>query len=158
MAPAAARYRVRVKETHSTDAGRYLVWLVVQSWVLLPMGLGELTVESLPDAPWGYRLINAFLIAGGGFLVIRNLVRLWRAPAGESSRGTIIAMTLVGLLFTILSIGPLLESDHWSTKPLGVAFALIGAALLTVGIRDTFRLRPPQSRTAARTQQTPTPS
>ena len=152
-----AAYPVHVKGTHSTAAGRHLALVVVQSWVLVPMVLGQLTIESFPDAPWGFRLIDSFLIAGGGFLIVRNLVRLCRAPAGASP-WTAIALTLVGVLFTILSTGPLLESDRWSTKPLGVTFALIGAALLTLGVRDAFRMRSLRSPTAAQSEQTPAPN
>lgn len=98
-------------------------------------------VENFGDAPWAYRLLDLLLVALIGFLVVRNLARLWRAAASEASTGTVVALTVVGALFLVLSLGPLLESDRWSTRPLGIATALIGAALLALGARDALRLR-----------------
>ena len=85
-----------MKGTHPTAIGRHLVWLVLQSWVLLPMCLGQLMVEDWADAGWGYRLVDVLLIEVTGFLVIRNLDRLWRAPADEAGVAGVVALVLVG--------------------------------------------------------------
>ena len=105
------------------------------------MCLGPLMVEDWADAGWGYRLVDVLLIEVTGFLVIRNLDRLWRAPADDAGAAGVDSLVLVAALFMAVSKGPVLEGDGWSTKPLGVALALVGAALLTLGLRDVFRLR-----------------
>jgi hypothetical protein len=130
-----------MKPTDQSAVGRYLTPLTIQAMLLLPMAFGQLTVEGWAYDSWLFRAVNTLIIGVVAFFVARNLVRLWRAPAGEACRKGVVAQTLVGVLLLLVSAGPLLESDRWSTKPLGTATALVGTALLARGVRDAFRMR-----------------
>lgn len=113
----------------------------------MPMALGQGGLEELPQAPVGVWLLQALLAAVVGFFIVRNLVRLWRAPAIEASNWTVIPLLVVGGLFLLFSSGPLIESEKLSTKPMGLAVLIIGVILVSLSLRGALRLR--AHRTAA---------
>jgi uncharacterized membrane protein len=130
-----------VNQTQSTAVGRHLVWLVVQTLLLLPMVLGQGVLEELSAMPIGIWLLQILLAAFVGIFLVRNAVRLWRAPSAEAGAWTTIPLLSVGVLFVLLSSGPLVEGERISTKPLGLALLIIGVFLVFLGLRDALRIR-----------------
>ncbi|MGE5721071.1 MAG: hypothetical protein ACM3YM_01305, partial [Sphingomonadales bacterium] len=53
---------------------------------LMPMALGQGTLEELSAAPVGIWLLQILLAAVIGIVIVRNVVRLWRAPSFRSRR------------------------------------------------------------------------
>ncbi|MDP3894509.1 hypothetical protein [Nocardioides sp.] len=128
-----------MKSTQPTAVRRHLAWLLAQTLLLLPMAVGPF--YGMSEAHVGVWLLKALLSAVIGFIVVRNVVRLWRAPPAEAGAWTAIPQLIVGALFLLLSSGPLIESDRLSTKPLGLALLIIGASLVLLGLRDVLRIR-----------------
>ena len=52
-----------------------------------------------------------------------------------------IPLLFVGVLFVLLSSGPLVEGERNSTKPLGLAMLIIGVLLVFMGLREALRIR-----------------
>lgn len=98
--------------------------------------------------PVGIWLLATLLAAVIGTSIVRNLVRLWRAPSAEAGAWTAIPLLSVGVLFLLLSSGPLLEGQSTSTKPLGLGLLVIGAVLVLLGLRDALRIRSRRTETA----------
>jgi hypothetical protein len=121
--------------------GRQLGWLVVQVWVLVPVVLGQTSIQELPHDPVGVWVLEASLAVVISFFVIRSLVRLWRVPAGEASGSAVTALAILGTLYLLFSSGPLLASERWSTKPMGVAHLLVGGCLSVLAAREALRVR-----------------
>lgn len=134
--------------TQPTAVGRHLAWLAVQSLLLMPMVLGQGVLEELSAMPVGIWLLATLLAAVIGTSIVRNLVRLWRAPSAEAGAWTAIPLLSVGVLFLLLSSGPLLEGQSTSTKPLGLGLLVIGAVLVLLGLRDALRIRSRRTETA----------
>jgi hypothetical protein len=130
-----------VKLSGATAVGRNLVWVFLLAFLFVPMTLSQGTFENWTYDPWPARLFEVVIAGVVAFLAIRYLARLFRAPRNEASRESVLLQFGAGLLLALLSTGPLLESNRWSTKPEGAVTALIGAALLALGLRDAFRLR-----------------
>lgn len=130
-----------MNQTQPTAVGRHLVWLVVQTLLLLPMVLGQGVLEELSAAPVGIWLLQTLLATLAGIFLVRNAVRLWRAPSAEAGAWTMIPLLFVGVLFVLLSSGPLVEGERISTKPLGLALLIIGVFLVFLGLRDALRVR-----------------
>lgn len=128
-------------QSQATAVGQHLVWLVVQTLLLLPMVLGQGVLEELSAAPVGIWLLQTLLAALVGILLVRNVVRLWRAPSTEAGAWTMIPLLFVGVLFVLLSSGPLVEGERISTKPLGLAMLIIGVLLVFLGLREALRIR-----------------
>jgi hypothetical protein len=116
-----------VRPPRPVSVGECLAWLVLQTLLLMPMVLGQGVVELLSASPLG--------------VVLRNLVLLWRAPAHGASKGTATPMLAVGVLFMVMSSGPLLEGQRVSTKPMGVGVLFVGLTLVFLGVRDVLRVR-----------------
>ncbi len=118
-----------------------MVWLLVQTLLLMPMVLGQGALEELSAAPVGIWLLQTLLAAVIGIYMVRNVVRLWRAPAAEAGAWTAIPLLIVGVLFLLMSSGPLIEGERILTKPMGLAVLIIGAILLFLALRDALRIR-----------------
>ena len=138
-----------MNQSRPTAVGRHLVWLVVQTLLLLPMVLGQGVLEELSAAPVGIWLLQTLLAALVLILLVRNVVRLWRAPSTEAGAWTMIPLLLVGVLFVFVSSGPLVEGERISTKPLGLAVLIIGVLLVFLGLREALRIRSRRTAEAA---------
>ena len=131
------------------SVGRYLPWLVVQGFLFLPM-----TSAGLASLDYGF-FLNALAIAvfaWVAFCLIRNLVRLWSVPTQEVSRWSVVGLGLTGMLFGLLSEGPLVEGTLTDSKFLGACVAVLSASLLALAIRHAVRLhgKDPSEATATR--------
>jgi hypothetical protein len=130
-----------VRPPRPVSVGECLAWLVLQTLLLMPMVLGQGVVELLSASPLGVVLLQGVLAVLIGSLMVRNLVLLWRAPAHGASKGTATPMLAVGVLFMVMSSGPLLEGQRVSTKPMGVGVLFVGLTLVFLGVRDVLRVR-----------------
>lgn len=129
-----------MKPQGQTAVSRYLVWVFLQGAVFLSAVAGQNFWEDLDGYGW-FTPVAVLLLCWVGFVLARNLIRLWRAPANEARRSHLLPLFLTGALFVLFSSGPLLESDRWSTKPVGAAWLAVGANLLALGGREILRLR-----------------
>ena len=68
-------------------------------------------------------------------LLVRYVRRLWLTPTEDVRVRTVVALVLVGLWFLLLSGGPLLLEDAWSSRPLGLVLAALGVVLVGLGVR-----------------------
>ncbi len=125
----------------STAVERHLGWLIFQAFFLVPFALGQMSVEEWAYESLPLRLLDLALALVIGFFVVRNLRRLWLAPAPEASRLTSALQLVVGGILLLISTGPLLESHRYSTKPMGVSLMLVGGILALLGLRDIARIR-----------------
>lgn len=105
------------------------------------MVLGQGVLEELSAAPAGIWLLQTVLAALVGIFMVRNIVRLWRAPSAEAGAWTTIPLLFFGVLFVLMSSGPLVEGERISTKPLSLALLIIGVILMFLGLRDALRIR-----------------
>ena len=134
-----------------TAVWRHLGWFVVQVWFLVPVVLGPSTFQELPHQSVGLLVLEAGLTAVVGFFLVRNMVRLWRAPAREASGSAATALMILGTLFLLFSSGPLVASDELSSKPFGVAYLIAGVFLSILAGREALRVRTRQGSSDAAT-------
>jgi len=124
-----------------TAVDRHLGWLTVQALLLVPFAIGQLTIEEWAHEGVPLRLLDVVVALVIGYFVVKNLRRLWLSEPTEASRRTSTLQLVVGGFLLLLSTGPLLESDMDSTRPQGVALLLIGATVVSLGVRDIVRMR-----------------
>lgn len=134
----------------STTVDRHLGWLAVQMVFLVPVAIGQQTIEEWAHEGVPFLLLDLLLAVVIGYFIVRNLIRLWLSPPAESSRRTAMLQLVVSGVLVLLSTGPLLESHRYSTKPMGVAVLLVGALLAFLGLRDIARVRARRPVTAGR--------
>lgn len=139
-APGDARCEDPCVNPPETAVARHLVWIFLQGAVFLPVGVGQSFWENV-TAHGSIDVLGGILAVWIAFLIVRNLLRLWRAPASEARRTHCLPLFAVGVAFALLSSGPLMESARLSTKPLGGAWLLIASALLVIAGREVLRLR-----------------
>lgn len=112
---------------------RYLLPLVVQVWLVPGTGAWD------TYAPWYLRALSA---AVTGLLLahaVRNVVRLWRAPAHEAGWRNVVAHTLVGGTIALIGSGMVFDSMSWESRLDGMLVLPFGLALLTLAAREGRR-------------------
>jgi hypothetical protein len=128
-----------MKPARLTSVARYLPWVLIQGFVLMPSAVGGLT-----DLGYGPVLntlsIAIFVLVA--FCLVRNLVRLWKAPSVEATLPSVFAFGLSGLFFALVSEGPLVEGTGMDSKLLGASGIAISASLIMLTVRQLIRLRP----------------
>ena len=85
--------------------------------------------------------VSGALFAGVAFLMIRNLVRLWKVPSRQVGVGSLIALVLAGLLLGMFSEGPLVEARRTEDRLLGACLVVVAVALLVLAARHAIRYR-----------------
>lgn len=132
----------------STAVSKHLVWVFLQGVPFMSVAAGPSVIEGLvrPERPWWPILgVSALLFLCVTYALVRNLVRLWRAPASEARPSHRLALIAVGVVFVVLASGPLVEGRQFSTKPLGFIWLVVGLNVIALGIREILRLRGRQS-------------
>ena len=80
--------------------------------------------------------VSGALFAGVAFLMIRNLVRLWKVPSREVGLGSLIALALAGVRpLGLFGEGPLVEARRTEDRLLGACLVVVAVALLVLAAR-----------------------
>ena len=116
-----------------------LMWLAIQGVAFWPAAAGAYVWEATGAGIFlgSFQVLIALVI---GFLIARNLVRLWRDPSREPGRAYALAALVIGALLLVFCRGPLLDG-RLATVPLGAMWLLLGVNLLALAAREAFRLR-----------------
>jgi hypothetical protein len=116
---------------------RYLPWVFLQGFLFV--------ATTFPDAEWtdySWTAVFAVLLTGWvGFCLVRNVLRLFRAPTAEATTWTAIRLAACGSLFVLFALGPLLEARLLENRLLGFTWATLGVILLFLAARDVARRR-----------------
>ncbi|HSX69056.1 hypothetical protein [Nocardioides sp.] len=115
--------------------------MFLQGALFMSAVAGQSTIADFSFYSWPFKTLQVALFLWVAFVLVRNLVRLWRAPAAEARRAHRLPLFLVGAAFLLFASGPLIEGRHLSTKPLGVIWLLVGLNLIALGVREVLRLR-----------------
>ena len=121
------------------DPAGVLLWLTVQGIAFWPAVAGQYIWTTTGR---GYLLLTLqfTMLAVIAFVILRNLVRLWRTPAFVPTRSAVLVPGLLALVFLAFSVQPLLLDDRWQAKPVGGMWLLIGVNLLLAAVREAMRL------------------
>lgn len=112
---------------------RYLLPLVLQVW-LVP---GTRAWDTY--APWYLRALSAAVTGLLLAYAVRNVVRLWRAPAHEAGWRNVVAYTLVGGTIALVATSMVFDSMSWESRLDGMLVLAFGLALLTLAAREGRR-------------------
>lgn len=126
-----------------------LFWANIQGFLFVSGVWSQTSFEGLTDFPWYWIALEVFLMAWVAYAIVRNLIRLWQTPTAEATPWHLLPLLLFGALFTLMSIGPLLNSERMSTKPSGAIWLILRANLLALAAREVWRVRS-QRRAGAR--------
>ena len=132
------RYLGAVPPGQRNTVASFLPILVAQGLLLLPVAAGA--VSSL-DYGVVLSAVSGALFAGVAFLMIRNLVRLWKVPSRQVGVRSLIALVLAGLLLGMFSEGPLVEARRTEDRLLGACLVVVAVALLVLAARHAIRYR-----------------
>lgn len=127
-----------------SDPQRHLVWLFIQGFVFMPLVVAPFWSN---EPIWIPGLVLNFTLACWlTYALARNLIGLWRLPESQTTRGILIGLALVAMLFALSSArwfyaatNEVVAMDEGKHVPLALTSTALAVAVWVLAIRSVAR-------------------